>query len=246
MSERPRPQTPTIDILEHGAPRGGEPQSIDRRLFMQLLVFRDTPAGTPGSKPLADALDASGLSGVVYDDLSDPGGSALLTWHEDPAMFVTSLRPALVEHVSPHKEIDPDFTMSGRTYSVGYERDLVDWIIERPKRNALDPAWEWAVWYPLRRKSNWGRIEGKDKRRILGEHAGIGRAYGTAGYATDIRLACHGLDRDDNEYVIGILASDLHRASHLVERMRATEQTAEWIEALGPFFVGRVAHRRAG
>ncbi len=241
MTDRTLPQ---VEVRERGAPRDGEPQWLDRRLYMQLLVFRAPPGeAKKACLALSEMLDRSGIPGVVYEDLADPYGLGLLTWFEDPADFVVRLRAALRGDAISMLEIDPDFTMTGRTYSVGYERDLEDWIIERPKRNALDPGSDWAVWYPLRRKGEWGRLEGKDQRRILGEHAGIGRAYGTAGYATDIRLACHGLDRDDNEYVIGILASDLHRASHLVERMRKTEQTADWLEALGPFFVGRVAHR---
>jgi chlorite dismutase len=226
MSDRP---SVTIEVRERGAPRNGEPQWMDRRLFMQLLVFRVAPSASVESTrdDLIDSLEASTISGVIYEDAGDPRGLGLLTWSEDPADFVTAVRPMLNQMRFEHLELDPDFTMTGRTYSVGYERDLVDWIIERPKRNALDPKWQWAVWYPLRRKGTWGRLDAKEQRRILGEHAGIGRAYGASGHATDIRLACHGLDRDDNDYIIGILAADLHRASHLVERMRKTEQTAE-------------------
>ncbi|MBW2189522.1 MAG: hypothetical protein JRG93_08020, partial [Deltaproteobacteria bacterium] len=35
---------PTIDTRERGAPKDGEPQVMDRRLFMQLLVFQ-VPTG---------------------------------------------------------------------------------------------------------------------------------------------------------------------------------------------------------
>src|SRR5690606_6885995 len=38
MSHAPADANP-IDIFEHGAPREGKPQSMNRRLFMQLLVF---------------------------------------------------------------------------------------------------------------------------------------------------------------------------------------------------------------
>ena len=71
----------------------------------------------------------------------------------------------------------------------------------------------------------------------------IGRAYGEAGYAADIRLECHGLDRDDNEFVIGLLGSDLYPLSKLVKDMRPTRQTSEFIQAMGPFFVGRVIYQ---
>ena len=71
------------------------------------------------------------------------------------------------------------------------------------------------------------------------EHAMIGRAYGEAGHAFDIRLECHGLDRDDNEFVLGLVSSQLHTLSKLVKEMRRTRQTSEFMGKMGPFFVGR-------
>lgn len=77
------------------------------------------------------------------------------------------------------------------------------------------------------------------------EHAGIGMAYGQKELAHDIRLACHGLDPADNEFVLGIVGSELHPLSHLVQTMRKTRQTSEFITQMGPFFVGRVVARVA-
>ena len=54
-----------------------------------------------------------------------------------------------------------------------------------------------------------------------------------------MRLECFGLDRDDNEFVIGLLGPRLDALSRLVKAMRRTEQTANFIERLGPFFIGR-------
>ena len=71
------------------------------------------------------------------------------------------------------------------------------------------------------------------------EHAMIGMAYGEADFAHDIRLACYGLDKNDNEFVIGLVGKDLHPLSHLVQKMRKTEQTAKYIQSLGPFFIGK-------
>ena len=68
-------------------------------------------------------------------------------------------------------------------------------------------------------------------------------AYGAQGLATDVRLACHGLDPHDNEFVIGLVGRDLHPLSHLVQAMRKTRQTSEFIEKMGPFFVGHVVRR---
>jgi chlorite dismutase len=71
-------------------------------------------------------------------------------------------------------------------------------------------------------------------------------AYGQKDLAHDVRLACHGLDSADNEFVIGLVGKDLHPLSHLVQAMRKTRQTSEFIAKMGPFFVGYAAHRSAG
>ncbi|MGC4089308.1 MAG: chlorite dismutase family protein [Polyangiaceae bacterium] len=78
------------------------------------------------------------------------------------------------------------------------------------------------------------------------EHGGIGRAYGEADLAHDVRLACHGLDQNDNDFVIGLIGKSLHPLSHVVQAMRATRQTAEFMEQMGPFFVGRAVSRSSG
>ena len=57
--------------------------------------------------------------------------------------------------------------------------------------------------------------------------------------AHDVRLACHGLSRDDNDFVIGLLGASLHPLSVVVQRMRKTRQTSQYLARLGPFFVGR-------
>jgi chlorite dismutase len=45
--------------------------------------------------------------------------------------------------------------------------------------------------------------------------------------------------------VIGLIGKELHPLSHVVESMRRTRQTAEYMEQMGPFFVGHVATRVA-
>ncbi|HEX2880057.1 MAG TPA: chlorite dismutase family protein, partial [Polyangiaceae bacterium] len=106
-----------------------------------------------------------------------------------------------------------------------------------------NPAWPWAVWYPLRRIGAFERLAPQEKGSIMKEHAEIGKAYGAADFAHDIRLACHGLDAKDNEFVIGLIGKDLHPLSHVVQAMRKTRQTAEFIGQMGPFFVGHVVFR---
>ena len=51
--------------------------------------------------------------------------------------------------------------------------------------------------------------------------------------------ACHGLDRDDNDFVIGLIGKELFPLSAVVQAMRKTQQTALYLDRLGPFFVGR-------
>ena len=34
--------------------------------------------------------------------------------------------------------------MLGRTYAIGYEPDLEEVLLHRPRRTVLNPAWKWA------------------------------------------------------------------------------------------------------
>ena len=71
------------------------------------------------------------------------------------------------------------------------------------------------------------------------EHGGIGMSFGKANLAHDIRLACHGLDKNDNDFVIGVLGQKLHPLSAVIQTMRKTKQTSQYLESLGPFFIGK-------
>jgi chlorite dismutase len=232
---------PTPEVRERGGGRGGPPQFSDRRLFMQLLAF----GGAQDLTPLKAALTGSGFEAVLYEDLHDPGGVGLLTLHEDPAFFVTALRAFLQSGSFSRLSLKPAYTMFGRTYALGYEPDLNDTLFARPRRTALNPQQPWAVWYPLRRSGSFAKLPEAEQRDILMEHGTIGRAFGEADLGHDVRLACFGLDSNDNDFVIGLMGKDLHPLSVLVQTMRKTRQTSEFIERLGPFFVGRVAWRSA-
>jgi chlorite dismutase len=96
------------------------------------------------------------------------------------------------------------------------------------------------VWYPLRRSGRFAQLPIEEQRVILAEHGAIGMSFGAADYAHDIRLACHGLDKHDNDFVVGLIGKDLYPLSKIVETMRKTQQTSLYLERLGPFFVGRV------
>jgi chlorite dismutase len=158
--------------------------------------------------------------------------------HEDPVFFVTTLRDLV--NTDPFRSLSQklEFTMMGRSYSSGYEPDLEDWLLHKPRRTALNPSWPWAIWYPLRRSGTFAKLTPQEQGGILKEHGTIGRAYGDADLAHDIRLASHGLDAHDNDFLIGLIGKDLHPLSHIVQTMRKTRQTSEFIQSLGPFFVG--------
>jgi len=240
-------ELPHIDINERGAPRDGQPQVMNRRLFMQLLVFECAEGKDPAAlaSAMGKALEAQGTGAVVYEDVNDPRGLGVVTWSEDPAVFVEAVRPALGRLDAGALRLRPDFTMLGRSYSTGYEADLEYWLLRRPAETVLNAAWPWAIWYPLRRSGAFARLDGREQGSILKEHGLIGRAYGAQDLAHDIRLACHGLDARDNEFVIGLVGRELHPLSHVVQSMRKTRQTAEFISQMGPFFVGRAALRIA-
>jgi chlorite dismutase len=231
-----------ISVAERTVPRGGEPQEMDERLFMQLQVF----TGTAEVDALVKALDDSGLAGVLYRDAADPRGVGLLTWNTDPVHFVTRVRDFLAGSDFAGLIHRPEMTMTGRTYAIGYEPELADWLLDKPRRNATDPEMKWAVWYPLRRNGDFAALPVAEQRTILAEHGRIGMAYGQKGLARDVRLACHGIDTHDNEFVIGLIGSRLHPLSHLVQRLRNTKQTAQYIQNMGPFFIGHAVWQKAG
>lgn len=238
------PALPEIDLRERGA--GGE--TLERRVFFQLLVFQ-SPEGHPASAyvgRLGDALAEVGSAGVVYADVNDPRGLGLVTFSEDPGHFVNTIRPLFEWELLRDLSLRPEFTMLGRTYSTGHEQNLPFWVLERPVQNVLDTETPWHVWYPLRRSGAFEQLEGREKGKILMEHAMIGRAYGAAGAATDIRLACHGLDANDNEFIIGLIGKELYPLSHVVQSMRKTKQTSQYISQMGPFFVGKVVRQLTG
>jgi len=230
-----------LDLREKGGPRQGEPQVFDSRLFMQLLAFTDAAEG----HELIAELEESGIEGVLYADVNDPRGVALLTWSESPEHFIQVVRPILDRDPFSALTAKPEFSMLGRTYSLGHEPDLKDWLFDKPRRNVTNPETPWAIWYPLRRKGDFHGLTPEEQTPILREHGKIGHMFGEAGYAHDIRLACFGLDQNDNDFVIGLVGKELYPLSACVQAMRKTTQTSRYIEKMGPFVVGRAIWQKA-
>ena len=226
-----------VDVRE----RGANQQQSERRLFMQLQVL----TGCADVKPLVRGLEASRQECVLYQDVNDPRAVGILGMNEDPAAFVGPLRDLLNSEAFVGLPIRAELTMLGRTYASGFEPDLEDWLLRRPRRTVLNPAWPWAIWYPLRRTGAFGRLSAKEQGEVIREHSVLGRAYGDADLAHDVRLACHGLDVHDNDFVIGLIGKELHPLSHLVQTMRKTVQTSQYLQTLGPFFIGHVIWQAA-
>jgi chlorite dismutase len=236
---------PTIDVMEYGGKREGVRQAVDRRLFMQLLVV-DAPAGRRGedlAKYVGAVCTRDRVPAVVYADAMSPRGVGVLTWSEDPAHFVRAVRPMFAHDELAHAAMRRDYAMFGRSYSTGHEPELEWTLLRRPIENVTNEAYRWHLWYPLRRTAAFARLDPHEQSQILREHAQIGMAYGAQELAHDVRLACYGLDAADNEFVIGLVGRDLHPLSHLIQAMRKTRQTSEFVDKMGPFFVGYVVQR---
>jgi len=229
-------QEAVVDLSEKGRSKNGDIISLNKRLYMQFQAF----GNCTNISAVINALRDSTIESALYLDINDPYGVGLLTFNEDPSFFVSGVRELFNQ--SPFNQLThkPEFTMLGRTYTLGYENDLEETLLDRPRRKVLNPDLKWVVWYPLQRKKDFELLPQEEQRKVLMEHGGIGMTYGKAGLATDIRLACHGLDKYDNDFVVGVLGGELHPLSKVVERMRKTQQTAKHLANLGPFFIGKV------
>lgn len=225
-----------LDLREFGAPKEGVPQVSDKRLYMQLQVF----TGCSNPADAVKILQGSSLESVVYSDVNDPKGIGVLIMSENPSVFANEARALYNQPFFSSLQFRPEMTMFGRSYSAGREADLADWLLKKPRRNALTPKYAWTVWYPLRRKPEFELLTKEEQGKILFEHAKIGMTYGQNDLVHDIRLACYGMDAHDNEFVLGLVSADLHPLSRVVQDMRKTQQTARYIQSLGPFFIGKV------
>lgn len=224
-----------LDIREQGVDKNGQPTHFDRRVYCRLQVF----TGCRDWKPVAAALKGAGVPSVLYRDVNDPLGVGVLLIGEESALFAEKVNDLFLSPAFASLSRRPEMSMLGRSYSTGREQDLEDWMLARSARYALDPQWPWAVWYPLRRKPEFELLEGREKGQIMAEHGMIGRTFGEAGHVRDIRLACHGLTQEDNDFLLGLIGKELFPLSRIVQEMRKSQQTAKYLANLGPFFVGK-------
>src|SRR5687767_13165143 len=108
------------DLSEKGGLKGGQPQRSDERLYMQLLAY----SGCDDVRAVADWIARAHIDAVVYEDLNDPRGIAIVKLSTDPGDFLDVVRPLLATGPMAGLTVRPDLTMFGRTYSLGYEPDL--------------------------------------------------------------------------------------------------------------------------
>lgn len=231
-----------LNLAERGKTADGAPQFMDRRLLVQLHAY----TGCADPAALVEAARQRDVPGMIYQSAQDPQGVAVVTFSESDAYFVGDGRDFLLAEPFADLTPLPHLTMFGRTYSIGYEQDLLGALVAKPVKTMTNAAWPWAVWYPLRRGGMFEREPREEQRRMLMEHGGIGRAFGAGDYAHDVRLACHGMDENDSDFIAGLVGKELYPLSKVVQRMRGTRHTAEFIERLGPFFVGRAVWQNAG
>ena len=125
------------DLSEKGGPKGGQPQRSDDRLFMQLLAF----GGCRDAQAVARHLAAPTVPSVVYEDVNDPQGHRDPDGGRRPVGLRRRVRPLLNAGPCATLTLKPRFTMLGRTYSLGYEPDLRDALIDRPRRTCSIPHW---------------------------------------------------------------------------------------------------------
>lgn len=223
------------DLTEKGRDVRGQVIRTNRRLFMQLHAF----GGCDDTKTVIEAVRSLNAPVAVYADINDPAGIALMGASEDPAFFVGPWRDLFHQAVFKRLHYKPEYTMMGRSYSIGYEADLDHVLVNRPIQRLTNPEWPWAVWYPLRRAGAFEKLPAEEQKAILGEHGQLGALFSAGDLGYDIRLDCRGLDKNDNDFVIGLIGKELFPLSAMVQAMRKTRQTSEFLENLGPFFIGK-------
>eukprot|EP00397_Hematodinium_sp_SG-2012_P014011 GEMP01014237.1.p1 GENE.GEMP01014237.1~~GEMP01014237.1.p1 ORF type:complete len:305 (+),score=88.54 GEMP01014237.1:80-994(+) len=221
--------------------RGAEGKTLDKRLYMQFNVLdaENGYAALNAESLLHTALQNKKINHVIYADTVNPSSIGVLTWSSDPTFFVDVLRPVLQEKSFAPLKFRPGWQLFGKTYTNGHEKDLEYWLMQKPVDAALNENNRFALWYPMRRNGSFYLLSPKEKCDLVLDHAAIGRAYGVAGHAADIRLNCFGIDADDNEFVVGLLGQELNSLSKVVQDMRVTRHTSQYMDKLGPFFVGQ-------
>ena len=67
---------PTVDVMERAGHHTGNPQQMDRRLFMQLSVYHCGQGIQPSAvvEAVTEGMRVQGCPVVIYADVNDPHG----------------------------------------------------------------------------------------------------------------------------------------------------------------------------
>ena len=224
---------------EIGGEVDGERIFLDRRVYIQFAAY----TGCLSTEELVGEIAAASIPCVIYEDVNDPTGIGLAVTFEKPYRFLTELRDFLQNSLFAKLERRHELTMFGRTYAIGYEKDLHETLLRKPIGRLTDESLQWAIWYPLRRKGGYEALTAKEQHDVQIEHMQAGRSFATDTGIKDIRLASFGMTAADDDFVVALLGPDLHPLSQAVQLMRKSKQTSLHLQRLGPFFTGRVAAR---
>lgn len=164
------------------------------------------------------ALDVASGSREFYQVFPSRAEADLLVWSaapfEDGTEVGARLREA-GEALRPwRRHADAIATLWGLTRPSPYTRGESSRTID-PLAGERAPC---LVVYPFTKTSEWHRLPLEERRRIMGEHIGVGRRYEEV---DQLLLYSYGLQ--DQEFVVVYETADLARFSELVGELRATE-----------------------
>ena len=187
------------------------------------------------------ALDGAGLTGAVYADVHDPRGIGVVLLDENPDVFVAGLRELFLKPPLASLRLRPEHALLS---------DLRLRLRAEPGRLAAPatPARDPGRGRPLGRLVSLAPPGGL---RLAAARGAGGHPASTATRSRPhlrrrgARLKTSGWPASDwtgtttTFFVIGLLGRDLHPLSACIQAMRSTRQTSQYMQHMGPFFVGR-------
>ena len=235
---------------------GGRERGRRRRGARSLGRGRDDVARPPAlhaaprvrrrarHRRLIAALESAGLASVLYEDVNDPTGVALLTLSRRRRRSSPSTAAFLQSSLFAELTPKPNSRCSAAPTRSATSRISRRRSSTGPRRRVLDPALPWAIWYPLRRAGSFEQLSAR-----AGHHPHGARRDRDGVRPRRPRLrhpARVPWPRSRRQRLRDRPArAELHPLSIIVQRMRKTKQTSLHLERLGPFFVGRVAYQGA-
>ena len=141
---------------------------------------------------------------------------------------------ALAAWLLPFTAVEPEVASEASAFLIGRLPGLIPFMVYTAQRSYLQAH---HITRPIVIAMVIGNVVNLAADWVL--------VMGDAGLVRYIRLACHGLIERDNDFVLGLIGKELFPLSRLVQEMRKTQQTALYLDRLGPFFVGRAVWQSA-